>query len=146
VEETKSCKGCKQIKNIADFYDCKNTRDKKTGKCKQCILNYVAGWQKVNPEKCRVKTNKYHIKIAYKGCSITVEEREELFIKQEGKCAMCGRHERAFKRRLAVDHCHKTGKIRGLLCGPCNRALGLLRDRIEVLQAGISYLCQSSPS
>ena len=61
---------------------------------------------------------------------------EELYLKQQGKCAICG----IFKDKLDIDHCHKKNKIRGLLCGSCNRALGLLKDNTEFLLKAINYL------
>ena len=56
------------------------------------------------------------------GIDITDEEYDNLFMKQNGRCAICGR-EPLPSRRLSVDHCHTTGKIRGLLCGDCNRVV-----------------------
>lgn len=44
------------------------------------------------------------------------------------------------KRALAVDHCHQTRKLRGLLCGSCNRGIGLLGDSVERMEAALSYL------
>ena len=57
---------------------------------------------------------------------ITEEEYDAILIYQRGVCAGCGRPPNGI--RLAVDHCHKTGRIRGLLCWLCNRAIGILRD------------------
>lgn len=66
---------------------------------------------------------------------------------QGGVCAICGEIERVVKqdglpRQISVDHCHKTGHFRGLLCGNCNRAIGLFGDDIDVLASAISYLQQ----
>jgi hypothetical protein len=71
---------------------------------------------------------------------------KRLLNKQKGLCAVCkskeqGRDHRSNKKiKLAVDHCHKTGKIRGLLCGNCNRGLGIFKDSREILQSAIIYL------
>lgn len=60
---------------------------------------------------------------------------------QHGVCAICGKPEtKPNAKYLAVDHDHKTGEVRGLLCNNCNRALGLLQDNTEVLQNAINYL------
>jgi len=77
------------------------------------------------------------------GCS--KEQFNTLFEAQAGKCAICGATEGHRSRyqaiyRLAIDHDHRTGKIRGLLCNNCNRGLGRFKDSIETLQAAISYL------
>ena len=63
-----------------------------------------------------------------------------MFIKQEGKCRICGRHQRELKLPLAVDHNHKTGHIRGLLCHRCNFILGLASDNVQLLTQVIEYL------
>ncbi len=69
---------------------------------------------------------------------------QKLFNKQNNVCAIC--EEVGFKMNehvkspLNVDHCHETGTVRGLLCHNCNRALGLFKDNIDVLQKAINYL------
>jgi hypothetical protein len=65
---------------------------------------------------------------------ITLETYVLLFEKQKGRCAICGRSQKDFKRRLAVDHDHETGKIRGLLCVGCNNLVGhyeKLKDEVD---------------
>ena len=78
---------------------------------------------------------------------ITLEEYELLLEKQNGVCAICGNsvvdiHNKKTgkKRKLAVDHSHKTGKIRGLLCGRCNRAIGMAEESPTILKKMINYL------
>lgn len=63
---------------------------------------------------------------------------EDLFEAQHGRCAICGRQPEG--RNLSVDHNHTTGRVRGLLCGPCNRGLGFFADDPERLRAAILYL------
>lgn len=67
---------------------------------------------------------------------LTTDQYESLLKKQDGKCAIC-----LGKDARNIDHCHSTGKVRGLLCGNCNLALGLLKDNRDVLLRAISYLC-----
>ncbi len=76
---------------------------------------------------------------------ITFRQYRLMLDEQNHKCKICGgegfimnadRH----KMKLVVDHCHATGKVRGLLCHNCNRALGLMQDSIDILQAAIAYL------
>lgn len=59
---------------------------------------------------------------------------------QGNKCKICETHESEFDKRLAVDHCHKTGKVRGLLCSSCNTSLGKFKDDPEILRRAINYL------
>jgi hypothetical protein len=80
---------------------------------------------------------------------ISPEEFATLIAEQDGKCAICreppngkanGRARSGHLPSLHVDHDHDTGKIRGLLCGPCNTGLGLFRDEPRLLLAAIKYL------
>lgn len=73
---------------------------------------------------------------------ITVDEYDAMLEKQNGRCAICGRTEGHGKRseRLCVDHCHDTGKIRQLLCKPCNTGLGCFGDDVDKLYAAVEYL------
>lgn len=72
---------------------------------------------------------------------IKYEDYDRMLEEQHGVCAICGKPEtKPNAKYLAVDHNHETGEVRGLLCNNCNRALGLLKDDIEVLQNAINYL------
>lgn len=75
---------------------------------------------------------------------ITLEEYDKMFEAQNRVCAICYRPEtfilKGRTHSLAVDHCHKTGKIRGLLCRNCNQMLGLAKDNIETLEKAAKYL------
>lgn len=62
---------------------------------------------------------------------------------QGGGCAICGGCD-STGRKLAVDHCHKTGKIRGLLCTRCNTSLGVFGDSVEGLRKTLSYLTNAT--
>lgn len=59
---------------------------------------------------------------------------------QNFKCPICERHETEVGRIMVVDHCHKTGKVRGLLCHLCNVGIGNLQENIDTLQKAINYL------
>lgn len=69
---------------------------------------------------------------------IELEEYEAMLAAQGGVCAICAATPN--DRRLAVDHCHVTGKVRGLLCSSCNIGIGYFRDSAEALAAAIKYL------
>jgi len=71
---------------------------------------------------------------------ITLEEYEQLKLNQNNCCAICNKHRNEFKNDLHLDHDHKTGKIRGFLCGRCNPGLGHFDDNIDKLKAAIKYL------
>lgn len=67
---------------------------------------------------------------------MTLGDYRELYKEQGGKCAICGTP----KDKFDIDHCHKTDRVRGLLCGACNRALGLMKDNTVFLLKAIKYL------
>ncbi len=72
---------------------------------------------------------------------ITLKEYERLYLLQNGMCAICHRPEMAKGRLfLAVDHSHRNGHVRGLLCSNCNTALGLFKDSLENLRSAVRYL------
>jgi hypothetical protein len=98
----------------------------------------AAKFRKTQPEKF-----KWSIKAAsYKrlGLHITKEEYDDLYKKQEGKCAICEQEATGFKKTLCLDHCHKTLKIRGFLCDNCNAGLGKFKDNVENMKKAIQYL------
>lgn len=69
---------------------------------------------------------------------ISIEQYEVMIADQGGGCAICNRQ--PGNRRLHVDHCHETGKIRGILCSGCNTALGLLNDNPDLIDKASDYL------
>jgi hypothetical protein len=71
---------------------------------------------------------------------ITADEYDAMLTVQGGECALCGRDGNVGGKRLAVDHCHDTGTVRGLLCNPCNTMLGNARDNVDLLAAAIQYI------
>jgi hypothetical protein len=75
-----------------------------------------------------------HMKRHY---DIDLEEYERLYEQQEGRCKIC----KEPKNRLGVDHCHETGKVRGLLCRKCNAGIGMLNDDPNLVRAALEYLC-----
>lgn len=74
---------------------------------------------------------------------ISLKEYKDMYDSQDGKCAICGTHKPSYgKGGLSVDHCHKTGKVRKLLCTPCNAALGKFKDNVQNLENAVKYLLE----
>lgn len=71
---------------------------------------------------------------------ITIEDRDLMFIEQDGCCKICKKHEDEVSRSLHIDHCHATGRVRGLLCFKCNSLIGMAQDNVEILVNAINYL------
>lgn len=87
-------------------------------------------------------TNKQNLKNKYyqREYGITLEDYNEMFEEQGGKCKICNIHQLELPKALAVDHCHETTKVRGLLCMNCNILLGKAKDNKELLLKAIEYL------
>jgi len=75
--------------------------------------------------------------------NITPEQYNEIFKKQNGKCAICERHRSEFKNNLCVDCNSETKIVRGLLCSKCLRGLSLFSDKIELLDNARTYLIKT---
>ena len=77
---------------------------------------------------------------------MTNQDYEQMLELQNFCCAGCSTHQNELTKKLHVDHDHKTGIVRGLLCGNCNRALGLIKDKLETLTKLHQYLEKSNAS
>lgn len=113
--------------------------------CKQCLIPFKPS----APSElyCSDYCKGIGVQDAYllRNYGITLADYQRMLLEQKDSCKICGsdgfvmnttRH----KVKLVVDHCHATGRVRGLLCHNCNRALGLLKDNEESLLNAIAYL------
>ena len=92
-------------------------------------------WRQANPEQSRASITNATLRLKY---GITLSDYEFMLASQEGGCKVCGLA--PTKHRLHVDHCHATGKVRGLLCQPCNVSIGKMRESPELLRALATYI------
>lgn len=141
--ETKICTKCNINLPITNFYKLGGKKIGYRGECKICtsksnndyvkknkrkVYDYRNKWTKENREK----VYKSRIKMLY---NLTDIEYNNLLQQQNNSCKLCLK-----KEKLCVDHCHETGKVRGLLCHNCNKALGLLKDNLNTLLNAIEYI------
>jgi hypothetical protein len=122
----KNCsnKACKQL-NPQPFSAFYQSKINKSGFVNQC-------------KKCRTEVQrKYKNSVKYQ---ISPDELKEMFIKQDYCCAICNKHQSEFTKVLSIDHDHETGKVRELLCQPCNLLLGHSNENINILKNAINYL------
>lgn len=138
--EGKVCGGCKQFFPFDEFGWCPN---KSTGKiyrssrCKSCKASACRDWNKQHGKTKLLNGN------LVKRFGITLENFTAMLVQQGGVCAICGQPPLNTNRRnwrLNVDHCHKTGAVRALLCSNCNNGLGCFHDDAALLRKAISYL------
>ena len=114
------------------------------GTCVECNDSAQKVWSSKNTEHLARKSRARNLLRHY---SLTQDAFDALLAKQDGKCAICRtstppkyKTVRGNRGGWQVDHCHKNGHVRGILCGPCNRALGAFRDDVDRMSAAIRYL------
>lgn len=139
----KTCLRCKTEQPFENFAKSKGTKDGYYGWCRACASAY----NKTRPRQVRSpeKIREYHLRHKY---GITPEQFDALLESQGGTCATCFRVPSEGTKRFSVDHDHSCcpgeftcGKcIRGLLCGNCNTALGLVNDEVAILDKMRAYL------
>lgn len=139
IIQNKKCPKCNVSKDTNDFHKNRSTKDGFARICRDC-KNSMARDRR---EKFPLSKRESDLKRRY-GMSLT--EYDNLYEKQGGVCAICSNKETAIhsntgrKKMMSVDHCHKTGEIRGLLCSKCNRGIGYFNDNIDLLNKAIDYL------
>lgn len=161
--QTKQCKRCGETKSVSEFFIWKRSSDGFDYHCKVCKrLFNLESYQRYKEKRIKkakewVNANKEHAakyrkqyyqenkpkaklqsrirKLAKYG--ITTEQYTTILEKQKNVCAIC---KKGSWRNLAVDHCHKTNKVRGLLCHKCNALLGYANDSVVILESAKKYL------
>ena len=130
------CSCCKKDLPSDDFYPDKSRSSGLASKCRPCNAKKSLEWRANNPKAAAVHARRKEMKAKY---GLTLEDYDELLESQGGVCAICNKPSHNY-RRLAVDHDHETGAIRGLLCDKCNRGLGYFKDNRTTLLKAIEYL------
>jgi Recombination endonuclease VII len=138
----KQCSVCSETKELDQFYNMKSSKDGKGYRCKECDNNARQKWAEKHPERSHLSQRQRNLKHRF---GVDLEWYEEQFKKQNYSCAICeSKTNKTTGTRefwnFSVDHCHDSGKVRGILCNNCNRALGLLQDSAELLQRAKNYL------
>ena len=146
------CTSCIQEKALSEFKSSKTAKRGHRAVCKECdsLLNEKwrkdnaaykqqqdKEWKEANPDKVLFSYFKYNLK---RNFGITVEDYASILESQDNRCAICGTEQCTTGRRLAVDHDHDTGVIRGLLCQACNTGIGKLNEDVQILERAIHYL------
>lgn len=136
----KNCSTCKKSLPSTEFHKDASKKDGLHNNCKTCAKE-LRRRRESNPVARALKAQKRRAWGLATNYGLTSVQYLEMYDAQEGKCAIC--KENPGGKWLAVDHCHKTGAVRGLLCSDCNLMLGNSGDRPDVLVAGAEYLHRS---
>lgn len=162
----KQCSKCHQLKEKDQYHRDGRSKDGLFAFCKQCSWETTRNWREKNKDKAIKNRQNYYLnhketlaakrtsrklknpeyskkqardwsrKTLLKKYGLTPENFEEMLVKQSRRCAIC---ERLFNKRINIDHCHKTGATRGLLCTGCNTALGHI-EKENFLEQATKYL------
>ena len=127
----RTCSGCKEPKSFELFH-----RHSTRGYQAYCIPCQ-------NERQKEYKRQRYDARVSkdtklQRSYGISLADYEQMLADQNGVCKICGKPDPDFA--LSVDHCHKTGKVRGLLCGSCNFGLGKFYDSPNLLRRAAEYL------
>lgn len=137
----KFCWYCNTTKPVEEFYKNRSRADGLNSKCKDCTKVYVDILYSDENKKLKRKSNwdKQRLKDKY---GLSLEDREDLLKRQNYCCLICQTHfdGQSKNTKAYIDHCHSTGKVRGLLCNSCNLGLGHFKDNEEFLLSAIQYL------
>ena len=132
----KKCTKCGIEKPLSEF---QKRNDRPAGyhsNCKECKRKARIFWGLKNKKHLQEYNKKSKLKIKW---GLTPEQFLDMQIKQKNVCEIC---KNSFKnsKDTHIDHCHKTGNIRGILCAHCNHGLGKFKDSIDILKSALKYL------
>lgn len=137
----KTCYRCHQEKPLEAFHRQTKSKDGRQATCKECCRSRSQRWYADNREKyleyARARREAVDARAGKFG--LTVDELEEILEAYGDQCGICGDVVESPKK-LHLDHDHRTGRVRGVLCMHCNMGLGQFRDDPERLRKAINYL------
>ena len=134
----KKCNKCSEVKPLDLFFNDKGFKDGKASICKTCKMATTMAWREANKDKynkyMRTKNKQsYEVQRLHR-YDLTVEQYQSLLEAQGHKCAIEGCNKKGTKKRkLAIDHDHKTGKVRGILCYKHNRDMNAIDTELVKL-------------
>lgn len=147
----KQCSKCKKSKVRDEFYIDKTKKDHLSSRCKVCVKRAVDLYRTSeigranrlrfnNSKKGQIGNRRRSLRYKY---GITEEDYNKIWLAQGKCCAICKAPYEMLTKKFPIDHDHKTGQIRGILCWKCNNALGSIGDDLQSIQRCLNYLNKS---
>ena len=133
----KTCSSCRESLGLSQFHKNKRQPGGRANNCKPCTSTLGAKDYQKN-KRARTSAG------LFRKYGITLDDYDRMADEQDHACALCLEPELVEDRRLAIDHDHETGRIRGLLCFKCNTALGRVADTESALKRLSDYLRRES--
>lgn len=129
----KRCRICEQEKDLDCFYvTSARTKDGHRHECKTCWNKKARGYYLENKERVSEINKIGHFRRKY---GLSLDDLERLKKWANHRCEICNK-----ERPLVVDHSHRTGKVRGMLCNPCNQALGSIEESPATAATMLTYI------
>jgi len=145
-EQLKHCPTCKVEKSESEFHKNSHNSGGLAWDCKTCVSARKKKEWREKPEQARARNRKFWY-------GLDEDMFQCVLADQNSRCAICEKefylgptHAGKRQDQPHVDHCHVTGKLRGLLCGSCNIGIGNLNDSLELLLKAARYIQKFSPS
>ena len=139
----KQCTKCGEQKPLSEFTKHKSGKNGIRAQCKLCLsLTYLAqfGIYTKKPKRTEEETKNLYKSRAFKRkYGISKEDFYVLKFKQNNKCAIC-QNKLENDKKSHMDHCHNSGKLRGVLCVACNLGLGMFKDSLPILKSAAKYI------
>jgi hypothetical protein len=133
----KTCTKCGETKALTEFYKRKDRPSGVNSHCKVCQKKMMTARYNKDPEYVADLQ-------AARRYGITLKDVQDMREAAQGVCQCCGRTDTNKYKRLVIDHCHRTGKVRGLICQRCNSILGYCDDNILTLQNLVEYISSNA--
>lgn len=140
IIHSRVCVECKESKRLKQFDYCKTCKYERKNVCISCLRFKKTKYLESNMGDATLTETRSRDSMLKINYGINIEEYNKMFLEQGGNCKICKIHQSELNKRLAVDHCHESGKVRGLLCAKCNTGIGLLQEDISILAEAIKYL------
>ena len=134
-QNSKRCTKCGEVKRLDEYYPTKRGTTGTSPWCKGCHAALSARINARPEMKLRRKDRDLRKKYG-----LSLDAFQQMLSRQEHRCLICGCRDGEEGRQLVVDHCHKTGAVRGLLCGLCNSAIGYFEEDTDRMFKAIAYL------
>ena len=151
----KICSTCKTLLSLDNFHKEKHGFLGVRGRCKLCtkksrgeylsknrlrINERSKAWRLKNPDKVKKYQSQGFLARKFaaikRNYGVSRDQYIDMLEKQDGRCIICDTR----SSKMCIDHCHNTGKVRGLLCDKCNRGLGFFKENVEVLRRAADFL------
>lgn len=157
---TKACRKCGHEGPVSDF-QVRHDRGvvRYVSPCRRCAAQQSARYYYANHERQKARQRRYNkirdprirLQTTMRRYGMSAADYDAMVARQSGLCAICrcpetSGHRSGRTKQLSVDHCHKTNRVRGLLCHHCNVAIGSLKDSPDLLRAAIAYLEKNAPT